>query len=134
MPVATQVMDTVYALRFAYLLTKKWTDTDAYKLGIIDAEGHPILHRAQLTTPEQRAAYTKFIVLVFNIKRLLDKVPFGKTSLAKYGAALALLRDHVEGLVHNPDIFVNTLIEHTDNIEFSQFKVEDKYNTNKTIE
>lgn len=112
MPSPTQVMDTFYAVRFAKLLATKWTDMDAYKLGIIDENGKQLLHRSQLTTQEQKNAYTKFITLVFNVKRLLDKVPFGKSTLGRYGAALALLRDHVEGLVEDPDIFAYKLIEH----------------------
>jgi hypothetical protein len=133
MPIVSQVMDTFYAFRFAKLLATKWTDTDAFKLGIVDENGHQLKKRIQLNTPEEHAAYTKFVTLVFNIKRLLDKVPLGKTTLARYGAALALLRDHTEGLV-NPDIYVTKLVEHTDNKDFLQFSVENKYNESNTKE
>jgi hypothetical protein len=33
---------------------------------------------------------------VFNLKKLIEKVPFGKSQLASYAVALALLKEHFE--------------------------------------
>lgn len=84
--------DLVYTFRFLRLLTTKFEDTGAYKLGIIDASGKRN-KSVQITTDEQRDSYTPFHRLVFNIKKLLEKVPGGSTSIASYAAALYLLKE-----------------------------------------
>ena len=83
--------DFFYALRFLRLLTTKWERTTAYKLGLIDKKGKV------LKNPEndkEKAAYNIFHRLVFNIKRLINKLPFGKSALASYLGALFLIKEH----------------------------------------
>ena len=83
--------DFFYAVRFLRLLTTKWEKTNAYKLGIIDKTGK------KLRTPEkaeEKSAYNIFHRLVFNIKRLINKLPFGKSTLASYLGALFLIKEH----------------------------------------
>ena len=83
--------DFFYAVRFLRLLTTKWEKTNAYKLGIIDKNGK------KLRTPEkaeEKSAYNIFHRLVFNIKRLINKLPFGKSTLASYLGALFLIKEH----------------------------------------
>ena len=45
-------------------------------------------------TPFEKATYTIFHKLVFNVKRLLNKLPGGKSKLASYAAALYLIKEH----------------------------------------
>lgn len=82
--------DTVYALRFLRLLTTSWKDMNAYKLGIVDENGKRI---RKPETSEEKSVYTYFHRLVFALKRLLNKLPFGKTKLASYAAALWLIKE-----------------------------------------
>lgn len=83
--------DLFYTFRFIKLLVTAWTDTDAYKLGIVDADGKRL---KDPETPEEKSAYTLFHRLVYNIKRLLNKVPVvGKTKLASWAAALWLIKE-----------------------------------------
>ncbi len=84
--------DKFYTLRFLRLLTTAWKDTAAFKAGIIDDEGN-VLRKAG---PEDKKVYNMFHKLVFNIKRLLNKLPFGRSKLGSYAAALLLLKDHTE--------------------------------------
>lgn len=84
--------DLVYTFRFLRLLTTKFENTEAYKLGIIDETGKRN-KAVVITTAEQKNAYTPFHRLVFNIKKLLEKVPGGSTSVASYAAALFLLKE-----------------------------------------
>jgi hypothetical protein len=83
--------DFFYAIRFLRLLTTDWENTNAYKLGIVDENGKR-LKKPQ--TSEEKSAYNTFHKLVFNIKRLINKVPFGKSTLASYAAALYLIKEH----------------------------------------
>ena len=69
---------------------KKW---DAYKLGIIDEKGKVLRKRATLTTSREKAAFTLWDVLILNIKKLIERLPFGRSRLASYIAALFLLRE-----------------------------------------
>ena len=85
--------DLIYTFRFIKTLTTKWEDTDAYELGIIDSDGKVLRKAATLKDQKEKDAYTTFHRLVFNIKRLLEKLPFGKTKLASYAAALFLIKE-----------------------------------------
>ena len=83
--------DFFYALRFLRLLTTKWEKTEAYKLGIVDKTGKKL---KKPETSEEKSAYNVFHKLVYNIKRLINKLPLGKTTLASYAAALFLIKEH----------------------------------------
>jgi len=43
-----------------------------------------------------RSHYTAFHRLVFNLKKLMAKAPGGSSVVARYGAALALIKEHGE--------------------------------------
>jgi len=86
----TSLADTLYAFRFLKMLTTPWEDTDAFKLGIVDDNGKRL---KKPSTREEKDAYTVFHKLVYNIKRLLNKLPFGKSRLASYTAALFLIKE-----------------------------------------
>jgi hypothetical protein len=85
--------DLIYAYQFLRRLVTPFVKTDAYKLGIIDKEGNNLIPKSDFTTDDQRNAYTYFNVLIFNLKKLLGKLPFGKTALASFAAAVLLLRE-----------------------------------------
>ena len=86
--------DLFYAFRFLKLLVTPFNKTKAYTLGIIDDKGKVLKRAKQRTKPEEKAAYTVFHRLVFNLKRLIGKVPGGRSVVARYGAALFLIREH----------------------------------------
>ena len=86
--------DLFYAFRFLKLLVTPFEKTKAYKLGIIDDKGKVLKRAKERTKPDEKAAYTVFHRLVFNLKRLIGKVPGGRSVVARYGAALFLIREH----------------------------------------
>jgi hypothetical protein len=90
MGLLTRASDTIYTFRFLRLLTTPWVKTGAYKLGIIDDKGNVI---KKPETDEEKSKYNLFHRLVFNIKRLLNKLPLGKTTIASYLTALYLLKE-----------------------------------------
>ena len=83
--------DTFFALRFLRLLTTPWEKTGAYKKGIVDKNGAVI---KKPKTGEEKAVYNIFHKLVFNLKRLLNKLPFGKKTIVSYATALFLIKEH----------------------------------------
>jgi len=94
MSILSRAADLGYAFRFLKLFTTPWNKLKAYELGIVDENGKNLKRARELTTKEEKSAYTIFHRLVFNIKRLLNKIPGGKSTLASYAAALYLIKEH----------------------------------------
>ena len=84
--------DMFYALRFLKLLVTPWDKMKAFEFGLIDKNGKK-LKKAEL--PAEKAAYTIFHRLVFNIKRVLNVAPGGVgKKIASYATALFLIKEH----------------------------------------
>ena len=97
MGILKSAADVVYTIRFLKLLVTKFEDTGAFKAGIIDAEGNKVsgYDMGDMQKREAyRTHYTSFHRLVFNLKKLMAKVPGGSSVIARYGAALALIKEH----------------------------------------
>jgi len=92
----SRAADMYYTFRFLKTLVMEWKDTDAFAEGIIDDKGKNLIKMKDLTTTNQKDAYTTFHRLVFNIKRILEKVPLGRSKLASYAAALFLLKEETD--------------------------------------
>ena len=121
MSLLVRTADTIYAFRFLRLLTTPWKNMTAYRLGIIDADGKAIKKSKDLTTDEERSAYNLFHRLVFNIKRLLNKLPLGKTTIASYVAAFYLLKEET-GM---SDSQIRHVLKETHNIDLKEVLTEE---------
>lgn len=89
---AMSTVDNLMAFKFLYLLVQPFDKTQAFKLGVIDADGK-LLIKSKDQTKEQKQAYDYLDRLVFNLKRLIGKLPGGKSMLASLIAALYLVRE-----------------------------------------
>ena len=94
MGIISRTGDLFYAFRFLKLLVTPWNKMGAYEQGIIDENGKNLKKAKELTTSQEKEVYTVFHRLVFNLKRILEKIPFGKTKLASYAAALFLIKEN----------------------------------------
>ena len=118
----SQATDLYAALRFLRLLTTRWEDTNAFKVGIIDADGKQLIKGRDVPS-EHKKYYTLFHRLVFNIKRLLQKVPIvGKSILLNYASALLLLKEHLgiesdEEFKHILDEYIPNFINTTEELD-----------------
>ena len=92
MGILKRAADLGYTFRFIRLMVMDWKDWDAYKLGIIDENGKR-LRDVKLDSDEKKSAYTPFVRLAANIKRLVSKVPGGGTGLGSFAAALYLIKE-----------------------------------------
>lgn len=91
MPIIKRTLDAIYALRFIRLLIMDWTSMDAFTMGLIDKNGKKI---RKPKTAEEKSAYTLFHRLVFNIKRLIQRLPGSLTrKLASWASALYLIKE-----------------------------------------
>ena len=99
-----RVIDSLIVFRILKMLTTDFKKTPAYKFGFIDKNGNRIKslpdpnNKNQLLpnepkTKEEKNSLTPLHRLVFNLKKLIRMVPFGKTAFASYAVALALLKE-----------------------------------------
>ena len=79
--------DLLYTFRFLTLLVTPFDKTKAFEEGIIDADGKRI-KTYKKDTEAYKEYYTPFHRLVFNVKRLMAKVPGGGSRLASYACLL----------------------------------------------
>jgi hypothetical protein len=125
-----RAIDLFVTYRFIKLLVTPFEKTDAYRLGIIDADGKRILEPGTtnkpttLRTVEEKSAYTVLHKLVFNIKKIFKKVPGLRTKLGTYAAALFLLKDTFKESVDDPDVFEK---------EFMKYLKEEGYEIDNSI-
>ena len=96
-------IDLFVAYRFLRILTTPWEDQDAFKLGIIDKDGKLLRRKNTLKTTEEKQSFTLLHRLVFNLKRILHKIPGVRTKLGTYATALFLLKQHFAGQVEDED-------------------------------
>ena len=89
----SQVIDNLIAYRVLSMLVKPFKDTDAYKLGIIDDKGNNLIKSRDFTKQEQKDAYNYLTRLVFNLKKLLNKLPGGESKTKNLIAALFLIKE-----------------------------------------
>jgi len=101
---ATRIIDTLIVFRILKMLTTPFEKTQAYKFGFIDKNGKRITHKPdpnnknvklenKPSTSAEKASLTPLHRLVFNLKKLIEKIPFGKSAFASYAVALALLKE-----------------------------------------
>ena len=93
---ANRAVDLVITYRVVKLLATPFERQEAFKYGIIDKDGKVLRKYRTLERTEERQAYTILHRLVFNVKKLIEKVPGGKSRLASYAAALFLIKEHVD--------------------------------------
>lgn len=127
-----RAIDLFVTYRFIKLLVTPFEKTEAYKLGIIDKDGKRKTEQTvargvrptDLNTAEKKNAYTVLHKLVFNIKKIFNKVPGLRTRLGTYAAALFLLKDTFKEHVEDPDVFEK---------EFMKYLKEEGYEIDNTI-
>ena len=92
MGIVKRAADLAYTFRFIRMLVLDWKEWDAYKLGIISEDGKRD-RNVKLDTDEKKSAYTPFIRLCANVKRLLTTIPGGSSKLGSFAAALFLIKE-----------------------------------------
>ena len=92
MGILKRAADLGYTFRFIRMMVMDWKDWDAYKQGIIDENGKRNKN-VKLDTDEKKSAYTPFIRLAANIKRLVAKIPGGGSRLGSFASALFHIKE-----------------------------------------
>lgn len=88
-----RIIDNLIAYKMLTMLVTPFIETDAYKLGIIDKDGKNLIKTSKLETSQQRDAYTYLHRLIFNIKKILNRLPGGESKLKNIVAAFWLVKE-----------------------------------------
>jgi hypothetical protein len=92
----SRIVDNLIAYRILKMLVTNFEDTEAFKLGIIDKNGKNIRKANTLQTSQERDAYTYLNRLVFNVKKIINRLPGGESKIKSLVAALWLVKEHYE--------------------------------------
>lgn len=112
------IVDLYMVYEFIKRLATPFDETNAFKLGLIDADGNRL--KKAKTEPEKRSM-TYFDRLIFNLKRLLAKVPGGSSKIATYAAALLLLRERDEKLNVDPNYLEEQFMMVLDSVDINDY-------------
>ena len=91
-----RIVDDVIALRVVRMLVTNFSDTEAFKLGIIDAHGNTLRPTNTLKTNQERDAFSYLHRLVFNMKKIINRLPGGENRMKSLIAALWLVKECYE--------------------------------------
>lgn len=84
--------DTLMAYKILKGISQKWTEFDAYELGIIDDRGSKI---KSPETDEEKESYNSYYRMIINLKRLLQRFVGKNPSIQKL-TSLLLLKEKVD--------------------------------------
>ncbi len=122
---STGVIDIYLVYQFLRRLATPFTKWEAFKTGVIDKEGKVLISKNK-RTPEQQRSFKVFDVMILKLKRLLGKIPGGKSRIASYAAALWLIREYDESKseeqILSEDVDYLKYIQYVRNERFSRFR------------
>ena len=93
------IVDTYITYRIVTTLVKPWKEQEAYEYGIISDKGKVLRKYKELKDRKEKDSYTVLIRFIFNLKRMMEKLPGGKSKIGSYAvAALVFLREDAQSL------------------------------------
>lgn len=81
------------AIKFVSQLAKPFDEWKAYEMGLIDIDGNKI---KEPKTPEEKKQFSSWLNLIRNLKRMLVKLPGGRSQIASLAVAFMMLKDGIE--------------------------------------
>lgn len=92
------IVDLFLVYQFLRRLATPFEEWDAFKTGVIDERGNILKKRKDRLLVKERESFGLFDLMILKIKRLIEKVPGGKTRIASYAAALYLIKEDWESM------------------------------------
>jgi hypothetical protein len=130
----SRIVDNLIAFKILYMLITPFTETKAYKLGIIDAQGKNLRKTSTLKTGEEREAYTYLDRLVFNMKKIINKLPGGESRLKSIVAALFLVKEYYESNDRTTSLMEEKYIKLLEKVDSGVILVEEEIIVKKFLE
>jgi hypothetical protein len=104
------VVNAFLVYQFIKRLVTPFNKMPAYEAGLIDADGNFLKNRNSFNA-EEKKKLQRFDVMIINLKKLIAKVPFGKTRIATIAAALYLIRSKPGKNVNEELVLDDTSLE-----------------------
>lgn len=92
----SRIVDNLVAYKILTMLITPFEETEAYKLGIIDKDGKNLIKTSKMDSSAQKDAYSYLTRLVFNIKKIINRLPGGDSKLKNLVAAFWLVKESYE--------------------------------------
>jgi hypothetical protein len=122
----SRIIDNLIAYRILSMLVTPFTDTTAFKLNIIDANGKNLKKTSTLKTSEERDAYSYLHRLVFNMKKILLKLPGGDSKIKNLIAGLWLVKEYYQSKDRTTSLMEEKLIRVLSKLEEGVILVEEE--------
>jgi hypothetical protein len=123
--------DSFITYKIIKALTTPFEKWDAFEMGLIDKNGET-LKAAQ--TKKERETLPKWLLVVKNLKKLLGKLPGGKTKLGSFASALWLMKEElqIDDITQLEEAFVkiinsNNLLIESENSDIINIIVKGRY-------
>ena len=104
----SRAIDLIITYRVVKMLITPFEKFEAFKRGIIDADGK-VLRKFKTIKGSERKHYTMLHRFVFNLKRILKKVGLG-SRLGGFAVALALLIKEDKTMAQHKDLLESAVI------------------------
>lgn len=92
---ANTIIDSAMTYALMKRLVTPFENWPAYQLGIINERGKVLKKRSTLDQ-EGRRAWGRFDIMAANIKKIIEKIPGGKTRLGSIAAAAFLFKEGID--------------------------------------
>lgn len=117
-------IDNLIAFKVLSMLVQPFEKTDAYELGIIDKDGKALKKVKDFKTSEEKDSYTALHRLVFNLKKLLAKVPGGSSTLGSLIAAYWLIKESEGRRITEDELLETIRLIESKNISLVEEEIE----------
>ena len=124
------IVDNLIAYRILNLLVTPFVNSEAYKLGIIDEKGTNLKRASSLKTQREKDSYTYLHRLVFNMKKILGKLPGGDSKLKNLVAALFLVKEHYYS---GEELLEESVVSLVQKLDEGVFLVEEEIETRRFL-
>lgn len=116
---ASSVSDFIVAYKIVKAIGKDWDEFEAYELGLIDEKGKKL---RSPQTSEEKKAYSSFNKIVFNLKRIMQKI-IGKNKNVNKIVATMLLKEGYDNRVANKVVTDLKLPKDTSDLTEEEFQL-----------
>ena len=129
----SQIVDNLLAYKILTMLVKPFKDTQAFKLGIIDDKGANLKKSGSLRTSEEKDSYTYLHRLVFNMKKIINKLPGGENNLKSLVAALFMVREYYDSKDRTTSLMESKFLSVLEKINAGVTLAEEEIAVNKFV-
>ena len=106
------VVNAFVIYKFVKLLATPFNKTKAFDLGIIDENGKYLKKQKDLKTSEERLSSNIFTRLVWNVKKIFNKIPLVKSQIGTLAGALYLVKEEAESVGADGEYVIEKITEH----------------------